>query len=200
MAGLGAALLPGFAPGLVPGFVPGPTGSPAALLHPSDRASLCCARQARIRPPPGCTPAHSFCASPAQAATSVCADADCAAVAAQITSNSVKLLITNPRFTMPIKNRVQHKLGARLVSVVVSGHDSRGYAKYCNLLIFQFTRSTDFTRITRRKDKKDNFPRFHRPQGLTTLRCPRQKSSRSLSAARGEQQLWDSASKRARVG
>src|ERR1035438_643485 len=112
MAGLGAALLPGFAPGLVPGFVPGPTGSPAALLHPSDRASLCCAKQARIRPPPGCTPAHSFCASPAQAATSVCADADCAAVTAQMTSSRVKLFTANLVSGCRSKNRVQDKPGA----------------------------------------------------------------------------------------
>src|SRR5450755_856185 len=53
---LGAVLVVGFA------------GSPAACLHRSDRESLCSLRQATIRPPPGCTPAHSFCASSAQAA------------------------------------------------------------------------------------------------------------------------------------
>src|SRR5471032_3057315 len=41
---------------------------PAACLHRSDSESLCSLRQATIRPPPGCTPAHSFCASCAQAA------------------------------------------------------------------------------------------------------------------------------------
>src|ERR1700690_603847 len=41
---------------------------PAACLHRSDSASLCSLRQATIRPPPGCTPAHSVCASSAQAA------------------------------------------------------------------------------------------------------------------------------------
>src|SRR5450755_829267 len=56
LAALGAELLLGFA------------GSPAACLHRSDSASLCSLRQAPIRPPPGCTPAHSFCASSAQAA------------------------------------------------------------------------------------------------------------------------------------
>ena len=40
----------------------------AACLHPSDSASLCSLRQATIRPPPCCTPAHSLCASWAQAA------------------------------------------------------------------------------------------------------------------------------------
>src|ERR1700739_1680798 len=53
---LGAELLLGF------------TVSPAACLHRSDSESLCPLRQATIRPPPGCTPAHSFFASSAQAA------------------------------------------------------------------------------------------------------------------------------------
>src|SRR6266704_1432954 len=51
LAALGAELLLGFA------------ARPAACLHPSDSESLCCLRQATIRPPPGCTPAHNFCAS-----------------------------------------------------------------------------------------------------------------------------------------
>src|SRR5450432_3911474 len=63
-AALGAAAAALGAGLLLLGFV----GRPAACLHPSDRASLCSLRQATIRPPPGCTPAHSFCASPAQAA------------------------------------------------------------------------------------------------------------------------------------
>jgi hypothetical protein len=53
---LGAEILLGFA------------ASAAACLHRSDSESLCSLRQATIRPPPGCTPAHSFCASSAQAA------------------------------------------------------------------------------------------------------------------------------------
>src|SRR5580700_2117264 len=40
---------------------------PAACLHRSDSESLCSLRQATIRPPPGCTPGHSFCASSAPA-------------------------------------------------------------------------------------------------------------------------------------
>jgi hypothetical protein len=91
---LGAELLLGFA------------GSPAACLHRSDSESLCSLRQATIRPPPGCTPAHSFCASSAQAAriaaSGSCAGADCAAAAAQTTSVSVKLLIANLA-SVPIK-------------------------------------------------------------------------------------------------
>src|ERR1019366_9726980 len=62
MAAPGAELLPGFA------------GSPAACLQRSDSESLCSLRQATMRPPPGCTPAHSFCASPAQAARIAAAD------------------------------------------------------------------------------------------------------------------------------
>src|SRR5580704_17414033 len=49
---------PSAAPGaeLLPGF----TAMPAACLHRSDSASWCSLRQATMRPPPGCTPAHSF--------------------------------------------------------------------------------------------------------------------------------------------
>ena len=46
----------------------GLTGRPAAFLQLSDSASLCSLRQATTRPPPGCTPAHSLCASSPQAA------------------------------------------------------------------------------------------------------------------------------------
>jgi hypothetical protein len=53
---LGAELLLGLA------------ANPAAFLHRSDSESLCSLRQATIRPPPCCTPAHSLCASWAQAA------------------------------------------------------------------------------------------------------------------------------------
>src|SRR5258707_1991928 len=54
--------------------------SPAACLHRSDSESLCSLRQATIRPPPGCTPAHSFCTSDAHAvrASESCGDAVCA--------------------------------------------------------------------------------------------------------------------------
>jgi hypothetical protein len=45
---LGAEVLLGFA------------ASPAACLHRSDNESWCALRQATTRPPPGCTPAHSF--------------------------------------------------------------------------------------------------------------------------------------------
>jgi hypothetical protein len=48
LAALGAALLLGFA------------ARPEACLHRSDSEFLCSLRQATIRPPPGCTPAHSF--------------------------------------------------------------------------------------------------------------------------------------------
>ena len=58
----GAELLPGFA------------ARPAACLHRSDSESLCSLRQATIRPPPGCTPAHSLCASSAQAARIAASD------------------------------------------------------------------------------------------------------------------------------
>src|SRR5579863_1307408 len=56
LAALGAATLPVLAV------------IPAAFLHRSESESLCSLRQATMRPPPGCTPAQSFCASPAHAA------------------------------------------------------------------------------------------------------------------------------------
>src|SRR5450631_3263666 len=59
---LGAKLLLGFAV------------IPAACLHRSDSESLCSLRQATIRPPPDCTPAHSFCSSSAQAARIAASD------------------------------------------------------------------------------------------------------------------------------
>ena len=100
---LGAELLLGFA------------ASAAACLHRSDSESLCSLRQATIRPPPGCTPAHSFCASCAQAARIAAsvggssASADCAAVAAPTRSSTLKLLIANLASKYRSENRVQHK-------------------------------------------------------------------------------------------
>src|SRR5271165_566020 len=60
----------------VPGaeLAPGFAARPAACLHPSDSESLCSLRQATMRPPPGCTPAHSFWASSAQAARIAASD------------------------------------------------------------------------------------------------------------------------------
>src|SRR5580704_9781518 len=55
-------------------LLPGVAGRPAACLHRSDSESLWSLRQATMRPPPGCTPAHSFFASSAQAARSASID------------------------------------------------------------------------------------------------------------------------------
>ena len=62
LAALGAELLLGFA------------ARPAACLHRSDSESLCSLRQPTIRPPPGCTSAHRFYASSAQAARIAASD------------------------------------------------------------------------------------------------------------------------------
>jgi hypothetical protein len=50
-----------------PEFPPDRIAAMTALLQPSETSSLCCLRQARTRPPPGCTPAQSFCTSEAHA-------------------------------------------------------------------------------------------------------------------------------------
>ena len=106
---LGAELLPGF------------VASPAACLHRSDSESLCSLRQATIRPPPGCTPAHSFCASSAQAARiaasvgGALASADCFAAAAQKTSSTLKLLIANLASNYRSKHRVQDKPNCKIL-------------------------------------------------------------------------------------
>src|SRR5882672_3710719 len=51
----GAGELPALGAELLLGFA----ATPAACLHRSDNASACSLRQATMRPPPGCTPAHN---------------------------------------------------------------------------------------------------------------------------------------------
>lgn len=96
---------------------PGFAASPAAFLQRSERESLCSFRQVRIRPPPGCTPAQSFCASSAQAARSAArldwssAQAAFAAMTAQARTKSVKVLTGLLPLTHPIAEIVFSAVG-----------------------------------------------------------------------------------------
>src|ERR1700730_3107642 len=80
-----------------------------ARLQASDTASLCCARQLRIRPPPSRTPGHKFCASAWHAARTSLRSADGADEGWSAVADSVAAVANKP-----------NSIAARFISELLS--------------------------------------------------------------------------------